>query len=115
MAKNLLIVESPAKVKTINKVLGKDFQVMASYGHVRDLPSKDGSVDTEHDFAMAYEVIDRNEKHVDAIAKAAKSAEAIYLATDLDREGEAIAWHIAHELRSAKKPCLLYTSPSPRD
>lgn len=102
MAKNLLIVESPAKVKTINKVLGKDFQVMASYGHVRDLPSKDGSVDTEHDFAMAYEVIDRNEKHVDAIAKAAKSAEAIYLATDLDREGEAISWHVYEILRKKK-------------
>jgi len=99
MAKNLLIVESPAKVKTINKVLGKDFQVMASYGHVRDLPSKDGSVDTEHDFAMAYEVIDRNEKHVDAIAKAAKAADAIYLATDLDREGEAISWHVYEILK----------------
>ncbi len=99
MAKNLLIVESPAKVKTINKVLGKDFQVMASYGHVRDLPSKDGSVDTEHDFAMAYEVIDRNEKHVDAIAKAAKTADAIYLATDLDREGEAISWHVYEILK----------------
>jgi len=99
MAKNLLIVESPAKVKTINKVLGKDFQVMASYGHVRDLPSKDGSVDTEHDFAMAYEVIDRNEKHVDAIAKAAKGADAIYLATDLDREGEAISWHVYEILK----------------
>ncbi len=102
MSKNLLIVESPAKVKTINKVLGKDFTVMASYGHVRDLPSKDGSVDTEHDFAMAYEVIDRNSKHVDAIAKAAKAADAIYLATDLDREGEAISWHIYEILRQKK-------------
>lgn len=102
MAKNLLIVESPAKVKTINKVLGKDFQVMASYGHVRDLPSKDGSVDTEHDFQMAYEVIDRNEKHVDAIAKAARAADAIYLATDLDREGEAISWHVYEILREKK-------------
>ena len=102
MAKNLLIVESPAKVKTINKVLGKDFQVMASYGHVRDLPSKDGSVDTEHDFHMAYEVIDRNEKHVDAIAKAARAADSIYLATDLDREGEAISWHVYEILREKK-------------
>ncbi|MGE4069988.1 MAG: DNA topoisomerase I [Lysobacterales bacterium] len=102
MAKNLLIVESPAKVKTINKVLGKDFAVMASYGHVRDLPSKDGSVDTDHDFAMAYEVIDRNEKHVDAIAKAARAADAIYLATDLDREGEAISWHVYEILREKK-------------
>ena len=71
MAKNLLIVESPAKAKTINKYLGKDFQVLASYGHVRDLRPKEGAVDTENDFAMAYEVIERNEKHVDAIAKAA--------------------------------------------
>ncbi len=98
MAKNLLIVESPAKAKTINKYLGKDFQVLASYGHVRDLVPKEGAVDTEHGFAMNYAVIERNEKHVDAIAKAAKSAEALYLATDLDREGEAISWHIAEIL-----------------
>jgi DNA topoisomerase-1 len=99
MAKNLLIVESPAKAKTINKYLGKDFQVLASYGHVRDLVPKEGAVDIDHDFAMNYEVIDRNEKHVDAIAKAAAKAEALYLATDLDREGEAISWHIAEILK----------------
>jgi DNA topoisomerase I len=99
MAKNLLIVESPAKAKTINKYLGKDFHVLASYGHVRDLKPKEGAVDTEHGFAMAYEVIERNEKHVDAIAKAAKVAEDIYLATDLDREGEAISWHISEILK----------------
>jgi len=99
MAKNLLIVESPAKAKTINKYLGKDFQVLASYGHVRDLRPKEGAVDPEHDFAMAYEVIERNEKHVDAIAKAAKAADDIYLATDLDREGEAISWHISEILK----------------
>ena len=99
MAKNLLIVESPAKAKTINKYLGRDFTVLASYGHVRDLRPKEGAVDTDHDFAMAYEVIERNEKHVDAIAKAAAKAEALYLATDLDREGEAISWHIAEILR----------------
>ncbi|MFC4763228.1 DNA topoisomerase I [Dyella koreensis] len=99
MAKNLLIVESPAKAKTINKYLGKDFQVLASYGHVRDLKPKEGAVDPEHGFAMAYEVIDRNEKHVDAIAKAAKLADDIYLATDLDREGEAISWHISEILK----------------
>ncbi|TAM21328.1 MAG: DNA topoisomerase I [Rhodanobacter sp.] len=99
MAKNLLIVESPAKAKTINKYLGKDFQVLASYGHVRDLRPKEGAVDTEHDFAMAYEIIERNEKHVDAIAKAAKQADDIYLATDLDREGEAISWHISEILK----------------
>ena len=102
MSKNVLIVESPAKVKTIGKVLGKDFAVMASYGHVRDLPAKNGSVDTEHDFAMRYEVIDRNQKHVDAIAKAAREADTIWLATDLDREGEAISWHIAEFLREKK-------------
>ncbi|MET0936742.1 MAG: DNA topoisomerase I, partial [Luteibacter sp.] len=99
MAKNLLIVESPAKAKTINKYLGADFQVLASYGHVRDLRPKEGAVDPEHGFAMAYEVIDRNEKHVDAIAKAAKAASNIFLATDLDREGEAISWHISEILR----------------
>ena len=99
MAKNLLIVESPAKAKTINKYLGKDFQVLASYGHVRDLLPKEGAVDTEHNFAMKYEVIERNEKHVDAIAKAAKVADDIYLATDLDREGEAISWHISEILK----------------
>ncbi|MDE2315467.1 MAG: DNA topoisomerase I, partial [Xanthomonadaceae bacterium] len=99
MAKNLLIVESPAKAKTINKYLGKDFQVLASYGHVRDLKPKEGAVDPDHGFAMKYEVIERNEKHVDAIAKAAKAADDIYLATDLDREGEAISWHISEILK----------------
>jgi DNA topoisomerase-1 len=99
MAKNLLIVESPAKAKTINKYLGKDFQVLASYGHVRDLVPREGAVDPDRDFAMRYELIDKNEKHVDAIAKAAKQADALYLATDLDREGEAISWHISEILR----------------
>ncbi|HBD20108.1 MAG TPA: DNA topoisomerase I [Arenimonas sp.] len=99
MAKNLLIVESPAKAKTINKYLGKDFHVLASYGHVRDLVPKEGAVDPEHGFAMRYELIEKNEKHVDAIAKAAKGAEAIYLATDPDREGEAISWHISEILK----------------
>ena len=98
----LLIVESPSKAKTLKKYLGKDFEVLASYGHVRDLIPKTGAVDTEHDFAMKYEVIERNAKHVDAIAKAVKTADAIYLATDPDREGEAISWHIA-ELLHAKK------------
>jgi len=102
MAKNLLIVESPAKAKTINKYLGKDFQVLASYGHVRDLRPKEGAVDPDHDFAMHYELIEKNEKHVDAIVKAAKSAQALYLATDLDREGEAISWHIAEILKQRK-------------
>ena len=99
MAKNLLIVESPAKAKTINKYLGKDFHVLASYGHVRDLVPKEGAVDPQHGFAMRYELIEKNEKHVEAIAKAAKGAEAIYLATDPDREGEAISWHISEILK----------------
>ncbi len=100
MAKNLLIVESPAKAKTINKYLGKDFHVLASYGHVRDLVPKEGAVATDRGFAMNYEVIERNERHVDAIAKAAAKADALYLATDLDREGEAISWHIAEILKA---------------
>src|SRR5690554_6306341 len=99
MAKNLLIVESPAKAKTINKYLGKDFHVLASYGHVRDLIPKEGAVDPEHGFRMRYDLIEKNEKHVDAIAKAAAKAEGIYLATDPDREGEAISWHIVEILR----------------
>ncbi len=99
MAKNLLIVESPAKAKTINKYLGKDFHVLASYGHVRDLVPKEGAVDPDRGFAMRYELIEKNEKHVDAIAKAAKAADHLYLATDPDREGEAISWHIAEILK----------------
>lgn len=99
MAKNLLIVESPAKAKTINKYLGNDFKVLASYGHVRDLRPKEGAVDTEHGFAMTYELIERNQRHVNDIAKAAKIADSIYLATDLDREGEAISWHVSEILR----------------
>ncbi|WP_313920353.1 DNA topoisomerase I [Tahibacter sp.] len=99
MAKNLLIVESPAKAKTINKYLGKDFTVLASYGHVRDLVPKEGAVNPDQQFAMNYAVIDKNEKHVDAIAKAAAKADSLYLATDLDREGEAISWHISEILR----------------
>ena len=102
MGHNLVIVESPAKAKTIEKYLGKDFRVLASYGHVRDLVPKEGAVDPEHDFAMRYEIIDRNEKHVSEIAKAAKNADALYLATDPDREGEAISWHI-HEILKQKK------------
>src|SRR3972149_5149776 len=102
MASNLLIVESPAKAKTLQKYLGKDFEILASYGHVRDLIPKTGAVDTENDFAMKYETIARNSKHMDAIAKAAAAAEHIYLAPDPDREGEAIAWHIS-ELLKAKR------------
>lgn len=96
----LLIVESPSKAKTLKKYLGSDFEVLASYGHVRDLIPKNGAVDTADNFAMKYEIIERNSKHVDAIAKAVKNADSIYLATDPDREGEAISWHIAEILNS---------------
>jgi len=102
MASNLLIVESPAKAKTLKKYLGSDFEVLATFGHVRDLIPKTGAIDTENGFAMQYETIARNSKHVDAIAKAAAAADHIYLATDPDREGEAIAWHVA-ELLKAKR------------
>ncbi len=100
--KNLIIVESPAKAKTIKKYLGKDFEVLASYGHVRDLIPKEGAVDPDHDFAMRYEVIERNAKHVDAIAKAMRQSDALYLATDPDREGEAISWHLYELLKERK-------------
>lgn len=102
MSKNLVIVESPAKTKTLKKYLGNDFQILASYGHVRDLVPKEGAIDTEHDFAMKYQLIEKNQKHVDAIAKAMKTADALYLATDPDREGEAISWHI-HEILKQRK------------
>ena len=97
MSKHLVIVESPAKAKTIKKYLGSDYEVLASYGHVRDLIPKEGAVDPDHGFRMDYRVIDRNEKHVESIAKALKKADTLILATDPDREGEAISWHL-HEL-----------------
>jgi DNA topoisomerase-1 len=93
-------VESPAKAKTIKKYLGKDFEVLASYGHVRDLVPKEGAVDPKHHFAMKYQVVERNQKHIDAIVRALKKADSLYLATDPDREGEAISWHL-HELLKA--------------
>jgi DNA topoisomerase-1 len=99
MSQNLVIVESPAKAKTIEKYLGKDFHVLASYGHVRDLVPKEGAVDTENGFSMKYQIIERNEKHVNAIIKALKKADALYLATDPDREGEAISWHLVELLK----------------
>ncbi len=102
MSKNLVIVESPAKCKTIKKYLGKGFEVMASYGHVRDLVPKEGAVDTEHDFAMKYQLIERNSKHVENIVKAMKKSDALYLATDPDREGEAISWHLCELLTQRK-------------
>ena len=100
MARNVVVVESPAKASTIEKYLGKDFKVLASYGHVRDLLPKEGAVDTEHNFEMRYEAIDRNNKHVDAISKQLKKADTLYLATDLDREGEAISWHLVELLKA---------------
>lgn len=100
MSKNLVIVESPAKAKTIKKYLGKDFEVMASYGHVRDLMPKEGAVDPEHGFTMKYQVIERNSRHVAAVAKALKKASALFLATDPDREGEAISWHLLELLKA---------------
>lgn len=102
MTKNLVIVESPAKSKTIKKYLGNDFQILASYGHIRDLPAKQGAVNPDDDFAMTYTLIDKNAKHVDAIVKAMKEADALYLATDPDREGEAISWHLYEILKSKK-------------
>jgi DNA topoisomerase-1 len=99
VTKNLVIVESPAKARTIEKYLGKDFEVLASYGHVRDLVPKEGAVDPENGFAMKYQLIEKNEKHVEKIVKAVKKASAVYLATDPDREGEAISWHVIEVLR----------------
>ena len=99
MAENLVIVESPAKAKTIKKYLGKDFEVLASYGHVRDLVPKEGAVDPDRGFAMQYQVLEKNERHIEAITKALRKAKALYLATDPDREGEAISWHLTEILR----------------
>src|SRR6056297_2777319 len=98
----VVVVESPAKAKTINKYLGSDYTVLASYGHVRDLPPKDGSVDTENDFDMTWEVGNDSKKHVKAIADALKEDNALILATDPDREGEAISWHLEEALRKRR-------------
>ncbi|NJD69447.1 MAG: type I DNA topoisomerase [candidate division NC10 bacterium] len=104
MSKSLVVVESPAKAKTIGKYLGKGFVVAASMGHIRDLPAKSLSIDVAHDFAPQYEIIEGREKVVSALKKAAKGADAIYLAADPDREGEAICWHLVQALSLAKKP-----------
>ena len=126
----VVVVESPAKAKTIEKYLGSDYRVLASFGHVRDLPPKDGSVDTDHDFDMKWEVAADSRKHLKAIKDALKDDQTLILATDPDREGEAISWHLLEALAPAlkkgsavsrvtfnaiTKTCLLYTSPSPRD
>src|SRR4030066_700926 len=114
----LVIVESPSKSKTLKKYLGADYDILASYGHVRDLEPKTGAVDTET-FSMKYQVIERNAKHVEAIVKAAKKADGGRLATDPDREGEAISWHISEILkeRKAKTPMrrgAFYETPEAR-
>lgn len=98
-AKYLVIVESPAKAKTIQKYLGKDYEVLASYGHVRDLPPRKGSVDPANGFSMTYAPIEKNARHIDAIAKMLKKSSSLFLATDPDREGEAISWHIFELMR----------------
>ena len=103
MAKNLVIVESPAKAKTIGKYLGKDFVVKASLGHVKDLPKKDLSVDVDNDFKPVYEVIEGKKKLIAELKAAAKGADTIYLAADPDREGEAICFHLQEELKDASK------------
>src|ERR687898_3172547 len=96
---DVVVVESPAKAKTINKYLGSDFTVLASYGHVRDLPARDGSVRPDEDFAMDWELDGKSVKRVNAIAEAVKGADKLILATDPDREGEAISWHVLDILR----------------
>lgn len=96
---SVVVVESPAKSKTLERYLGKDYKVLASYGHVRDLRAKSGAVDPDNGFSMQYEPIEKNSKHVDAIAKALKKADTLYLATDPDREGEAISWHLYELLK----------------
>src|SRR4249919_2276351 len=99
---NVLIVESPGKIKAISKYLGPNYKVMASFGHIRDLPSKDGSVKPDEDFAMTWEVDDRAQKRIKDIADAVKKADKLILATDPDREGEAISWHVLQILEQKK-------------
>jgi len=98
----VVVVESPAKAKTINKYLGNDFLVLASYGHIRDLPAKDGSVRPDQDFAMDWETDPKSERHIKEIAGALKGADKLFLATDPDREGEAISWHVQRVLEQRK-------------
>src|SRR2546423_10702599 len=99
---NIVVVESPAKAKTINKYLGSGYEVLASFGHVRDLPAKDGSVDPEANFRMIWEVDDKSQKRLNDIARAMKGASKLILATDPDREGEAISWHVLEVLKEKK-------------
>src|SRR5678815_3440742 len=125
MPKALVIVESPAKAKTINKYLGKQYLVMASLGHVKDLPKKNLAVEVDNGFEPRYEVIEGKKKLMGELRAASKKVDSIYLAADPDREGEAICFHLQEELDTKKKGgpkiyrvmfneiCLLYTSPSP--
>ncbi len=106
MAQHLVIVESPAKAKTIEKFLGPGYRVMASFGHVRALPSKQGSVDTANDFEPKYQILPESKKHIDAIKKELKGVDRLLLATDPDREGEAISWHLLAALGLDKKPTM---------
>src|SRR5450432_2484633 len=99
---NIVVVESPAKAKTINKYLGRGYEVLASFGHVRDLPAKDGSVDPEANFRMLWEVDAKAQKHLNEIVRAVKGADKLILATDPDREGEAISWHVLEVLKEKK-------------
>src|SRR5947207_446240 len=103
MTKALVVVESPAKAKTINKYLGRDYKVVASMGHIRDLPKSKLGVDVDHDFAEQYESLVSRKKVIKELKDAAKEATEIYVATDPDREGEAIGWHLAHELGGKKR------------
>src|SRR5579859_5007743 len=98
----VVVVESPAKAKTINKYLGSDYTVLASYGHIRDLPAKDGSVRPDDDFSMDWATDPKSDKHIKDIASAVKGAESLILATDPDREGEAISWHVRNVLEEKK-------------
>src|ERR1700704_5450698 len=99
---NIVVVESPAKAKTINKYLGRGYEVLASFGHVRDLPAKDGSVDPAANFRMLWEVDAKSQKHLNEIVRAVKGADKLILATDPDREGEAISWHVLEVLKEKK-------------
>src|SRR5471030_207857 len=98
----IVVVESPGKAKPINKYLGSDYMVLASFGHVRDLPAKDGSVRPDEDFAMSWEVDERGQKRINEIVDAVKGADKLILATDPDREGEAISWHVLEVLKQRK-------------
>src|SRR5437868_13064408 len=99
---DLVLVESPAKAKTINKYLGRGYEVLASFGHVRDLPPKDGSVDPDADFRMIWEIDPKSQKRLNSIASAVKEADKLILATDPDHEGEAISWHVLETLKQKR-------------